>query len=75
MKDTRNEYPVAQAVNLGTVYPSKFSWEIFQSTRQDLADDVNGGEIGDVIKVYDNNRGIEEFFAPDLNATWRYNFS
>jgi len=75
MKDKRNEYPLAQAVNLGTVYPSESSWEMFEKDRQKLADNVNEGDIGDVVTVYDNNRGIEEFFAPDLNATWKYNFS
>lgn len=74
MKDTRNQYPLDQAINLGTVYPSEISWNNFKSNRQSLADKVNNGEIGEVIEIYDNNRGLEQFFAPDLNATWEYDF-
>jgi len=75
MKDTRNQYPLDQAVDLGTVYPSNVFWNAFAAKRQELADKVNGGDIGNVVTVYDNNRGKEQFFAPALNATWTYNFS
>ena len=75
MKDTRNQYPLDQVINLGTVYPSEAYWKSFESSRQELADEVNGGELGKIITVFDNNRGVEQFFAPALNATWTYNFS
>ena len=75
MIDTRNQYPLDKALNLGTVYPSNASWELFEESRQKLADKVNNGELGKVIRVYHNNRGVEKFFAPDLNATWTYDFA
>jgi len=63
-----------QAFDLGTVYPCPTIWSDFTSRRQEYADSVNGGRVGEILKVYDNSRGLKEFFAPELNAKWRHDF-
>ena len=63
------------AVNLGTNYPSESAYNRFVAKRQAIADEVNGGEIGEVIRYETNGKGVECFFAPSINARWRNNFS
>jgi len=63
------------AVNLGTNYPSESAYNEFVAKRQAIADEVNGGDIGEVIRYEKNGKGVECFFAPSINARWKNDFS
>ena len=45
------------AVNLGTNYPSESAYNEFVAKRQAIADEVNGGDIGEVIRYEKNGKG------------------
>lgn len=72
MKDTRHNYDLDNADDLGIVWPDNSSFESLQLKLQDLADKRNNGVVTNARCIYDDNRNTEMFFNVELNAFWTY---
>ena len=66
---------IDNAPDLGTVWPDNDHYKSFRERKLKLARQRNNGNVGEVYLYSRNGRGIECFFAPDINAKWVENFS